>query len=119
MRANKSQLLSCEKQALPSYRVFKLHHTYIYLPSTKGKASTATKSWRPIKPLRVLLLHNIFNFIFFIYAFFTHTNFVQSFTANETRDSFSQSNAAHWGPWKLTKKNMSTVYAWSWSTVGA
>lgn len=48
----------------------------------------------------------------------TLTNFVQFFTANESHDSFSQSNAAHWGTLEVTKKKhvhsirMELEYRW-------
>lgn len=107
MRANKSQLLSCEKQNSSILQGLQVtSHLHLSSPKhTNINAFTAHKTLETHKALEVLLFYNVFNFIF-IYMCFSHTltNFVQFFTANESHDSFSQSNAAHWGTLEVTKK---------------
>lgn len=107
MRANTLQLLSCEKQSSFTLQGLQVtSHLHLSSPKhTTSKAFTARKTLETHKALEVLLLYNVFNFIF-IYMCFSHTltNFVQFFTANESHDSFSQPNAAHWGTLEVTKK---------------
>ena len=106
MRANTLQLLSCEKQSSFTLQGLQVtSHLHLSSPKhTTSKAFTARKTLETHKALEVLLLYNVFNFIF-IYMCFSHTltNFVQFFTANESHDSFIG------GPWKLQKKHVHSI----------
>lgn len=83
-------------------------------PHSENKVHNATKSSGTYQVLDTLLLDNVFNFILICMCFSNIlTNFVQFFTANESYNSFGQSDTAHWWTLKVTK-NMSTVRAHSY-----
>ena len=101
-----------KNRALSPYRVFKLHHTYIYPPRSTPPArrSQPAKPWRPIKPLRCFCYTMSLTLFLFTCVFHTLLPILCSFSQQMRATTLSANRMQLiGGPWKLQKKHVHSI----------
>lgn len=103
MRANKSQLLSCEKQSSSILQGLQAtSHLHLSSPrAPKARHPQPTKPWRPIKPLRCFCYTMFLTLFLFTCVFHTHLPILCSLSQQMRATTLSANRMQLiGGPWK-------------------